>query len=134
VIHLDTSFLVDLLRETAGNDNGPARRLLATLLDRELWISVFVACELQVGAALASDPESERVRIAQLTDALQICFPDEHFPLTYGRILAWLGRGGQTIASMDLLIASSAVVAEAPLVTRNVKHFSRVPGLELVTY
>jgi predicted nucleic acid-binding protein len=35
---------------------------------------------------------------------------------------------------MELLIATSAVVDEAPLVTRDVKDFKRVPGLELLLY
>jgi predicted nucleic acid-binding protein len=35
---------------------------------------------------------------------------------------------------MDLLIATSAVVAGVPLVTRNAKDFARVPDLEVVSY
>jgi predicted nucleic acid-binding protein len=32
-------------------------------------------------------------------------------------------------AAIDLIIASNALQQEEKLVTRNVKHFSRVPGL-----
>lgn len=35
---------------------------------------------------------------------------------------------------MDLLIATAALVDAAPVVTYNVHDFSRVPGLEVVTY
>jgi len=35
---------------------------------------------------------------------------------------------------MDLLIATAAVVESAPIVTRNTKHFSRVPGLTVIDY
>jgi predicted nucleic acid-binding protein len=35
---------------------------------------------------------------------------------------------------MDLLIATAALIDDAPLVTRNVKDFSRVPGLRVVGY
>ncbi len=36
-----------------------------------------------------------------------------------------------TIDTMDLLIATAAVLDRAPLVTRNGRHFSKVPGLTL---
>ena len=35
---------------------------------------------------------------------------------------------------MDLLIATAATLDDAPLVTRNVKDFSRVPGLRVLRY
>jgi predicted nucleic acid-binding protein len=36
--------------------------------------------------------------------------------------------------SMDLLIATAALLDDAPLITRNVKDFSRVPGLRVMGY
>jgi predicted nucleic acid-binding protein len=41
---------------------------------------------------------------------------------------------GATVATMDLLIATAAVAARAPLLTRNLRDFSRVPGLEVRSY
>jgi predicted nucleic acid-binding protein len=35
---------------------------------------------------------------------------------------------------MDLLIARAALVDAVPVVTGNAQDFSRVPGLEVVTY
>jgi predicted nucleic acid-binding protein len=35
---------------------------------------------------------------------------------------------------MDLLIGTAALLDDAPLVTRNVKDFSRIPGLQVVGY
>ena len=35
---------------------------------------------------------------------------------------------------MDLMIATAAVVDEASLVTRNRRHFDRVPGVDVVSY
>ena len=60
--------------------------------------------------------------------------PGPTIPLTYARLFATLERAGQRIGNMDLLIAASAVTAEAPLVTRNMDKFSRIPELELLTY
>ena len=132
--HLDTSFLVDLLRETATGTDGPARQLLARLEDEELWVSVHVACELMAGAELSSHPEGERAKVQALLQGVEVAYPDEKFALTYGRLLAWLRRRGESVATMDLLIATAAAVVSAPIVTRNGKHFARIPGLTVVDY
>lgn len=133
--HLDTSFLVDLLRERRKGEAGPAGELLVDrLADEELGISVHVACELYAGAELASHRRRERKRVQELCASLHVAYPDDGFAPTYGRLLDHLRRSGEPIATMDLLIATAAVRGEAPLVTRNVRHFSRVPGLELVEY
>jgi tRNA(fMet)-specific endonuclease VapC len=134
VTHLDTSFLVDLLRETAKGSDGPARRKLTNLADEELWVSVHVACELRAGAELSTTPEVERAKVDTLLGGVQIAYPDERFAPAYGRLLAWLRKRGDTIATMDLLIATAAIVDSAPIVTRNTKHFSRVPGLVVIDY
>ena len=53
--------------------------------------------------------------------------------LTKG-LLAATSRGGRQVAAVDLLIATAATLDAAPLVTRNVKDFSRVPGLRVLNY
>lgn len=134
MIHLDTSFLVDLLREAARGSEGLASRFLATVRDEELGISVFVACELAAGAAMSTRPTQERRRVDQLCAGLHIEYPDERFPAAYGSLLASQERGKGRISTMDLLIATSALVAGVPLLTRNAKDYSRVPGLDVLAY
>ena len=48
---LDTSFLVALERETAGGENGPARKFLRSLHGRQLVISIVSVEEVLEGAA-----------------------------------------------------------------------------------
>lgn len=134
MIHLGTSFLVDLLKEAARATRGRASRFLATLQDEELGISVFVACELAAGAAMSTRPAHEKRRVDQLCAALHIEYPDGRFPAAYGSLLATQQRGGGRISTMDPLIATSALLAEAPLVTRNARDFSCVPGLVVLGY
>jgi predicted nucleic acid-binding protein len=133
VIHLDTAFLVDLLRE-ARRQPGPATAFLESLEEQHLAISIHALCELHAGAELASDPPRERQAIERVCATLNVRFPDERFPPLYGRLLATLQRTGRTISTMDLLIATSALLDEAPLVTRNREHFIRIPGLEVLSY
>jgi predicted nucleic acid-binding protein len=60
--------------------------------------------------------------------------PGEDFPRFYGKLLADLRRPGAAIHTMDLLIATAALRDEAPLVTRNTRHDSGIPGLDLMGY
>jgi predicted nucleic acid-binding protein len=48
---LDTSFLIDLERDTAGGAMGPARRFLPALRGRPLVVSIVTVEELLEGAA-----------------------------------------------------------------------------------
>ena len=134
MIHCDTSFLIDLLREAGRSERGPACGLLDTLHGDEIVLSVFAACELYAGVERSAHPPRERARVEGLTSFLRIVYPDDRFAPVYARLLAGLQRGGEVVATMDLLIAAAAVVDEAPLVTRNRRHFERVPGVDVVSY
>lgn len=131
--HLDTSFVVDLLREQK-RKGGPATELLASFADEPLAISVFVSCELEAGAARAQRPERERERVAAICTAVSVQYPDERFASVYGETLRKVFDTGRAIATIDLLIAVTALLDKAPLVTRNRKHFEAVQGLRLITY
>jgi tRNA(fMet)-specific endonuclease VapC len=134
VIQVDTSSLVDLMRESARGEDGPATRFLESSPDEILAASVFVLCELAAGAALARDPTRERERVARLSGSVETVLPGDHFAATYGRLLAMIQRSGKRVATMDLLIGTAAIEADVPLLTRNRKDFSRIPGLEVVAY
>jgi predicted nucleic acid-binding protein len=92
VIHFDTTFVVDFLRETARSAPGPASRFLDSLDDAEASISVFVECELFAGVALAQRAEEERKRVADFCSAVRMSYPDARFAEIYGRIAAALTR------------------------------------------
>jgi predicted nucleic acid-binding protein len=135
VIHLDTTFLVDLLREQRRDRVGPASAYLEGLPEDEvLAASVHVVCELMAGAHAAGARSGELDHLARLCDALVVEYPDQRFAPRYGQLLARLRSSGKSIDTMDLLIATAAVVDDAPLVTRNTRHFSKVPGLALIEY
>jgi tRNA(fMet)-specific endonuclease VapC len=97
-------------------------------------VSVHVACELSAGAESARDPVAERTKIARLLSGLEVILPGEEFPSIYGKTFAELRRRGQSISTMDLLIASAALEQRAALVTRNAREFDRVPGLVVIGY
>ena len=135
MIHLDSSFLVDLLRETASGRPGPAFNLIESFDQNEvLGVSVHVVCELRAGGELSRRALEEHEALDRLFSGLLVAYPDDRFAPAYGRLLAATTRGGRTMAAMDLLIATAATLDDAPLATRSVKDFSRVPGLRVLNY
>ena len=135
MIHLDTTFLVDLLREQRRDTFGPASTYLEGLPDNEvLAVSVHVVCELMAGALSARAPATELEKVSKLCDALVVQYPDHRFAVAYGRLLARMHAAGAAIPAMDLLIGTAAMLDDAPLVTRNVRHFSKIPGLTVESH
>ena len=135
MIHLDSSFLIDLLRETANERPGPAFDLIESFDENDLLgVSVHVVCELRAGAELSRQTLREHESLDQLLSGLLVAYPDDRFAPAYARLLAATTRAGRPVAAMDLLIATAATLGDAPLVTRNVKDFSRVPGLRVLKY
>jgi tRNA(fMet)-specific endonuclease VapC len=135
VIHLDSSFLIDLQRELGRNRPGPAFDFLESLDDAEiLAVSMHVVAELRAGAELSRQPLREHENLDQLLGGLLIAHPDARFAPLYARLLAAIHRTRRHIATMDLLIATAALLDDEALVTRNVKDFSRVPGLRVLPY
>jgi len=135
MIHLDTSLLIDLLRETARDRPDAAFEALESLdADETLAVSVHVVCELRAGAELARKPLKEHEALDRLLDGLLVTYPDDRFASAYARLLAAVQRSGRKVAAMDLLIATAALLDDAPVMTRNIKDFSRVPGLRVIGY
>jgi tRNA(fMet)-specific endonuclease VapC len=73
---------------------------------------------------------AERVREVILK-ALEILPFDADAAEVYGPLRAQLESRGQRLDEPDLRIASIARARELTLVTGNVRHFARVPGLQI---
>lgn len=134
MIHLDTSFLIDLLREQSRGTRGPATSWLEREASTPLGASLFVHCELHAGAAGAAHPARERERIRGLLASIALVLPSEGFAERYGATLVHIQRASKNISTMDLLVAAAALEDGAPLVTANRRHFAVVPDLEVLSY
>lgn len=129
----DTDFVIDLLREERRGIEGRAHKKLHHLGDTPVRLSVFVVCELEAGASLSPDPE-ERQRVHSLCEQFEVVYPDEHFASLYGATLAALKRRSYTVATMDLLIGTQTLVENDTLITRNLRHFQKIPNLRVADY
>lgn len=62
---------------------------------------------------------------------LKILSFDVEVARVYGQICALLEADGRTLPDPDLQIAATAIQHDLELVTGNLKHFGRVPGLRI---
>lgn len=124
---LETTFLVDLEREVNRRVEGPAGRLLALHPGHRLYITPTVAGELAAGASV-----SERARWETFISPFHVLPLDRDVCWHYGTAFRYLQANGLLIGANDLWIAAAALAYEVPLVSRNVRHFERVPGLRVV--
>jgi predicted nucleic acid-binding protein len=72
VIHVDTSFLIDLMREQRRGAAGAATRFVEKYAEEPLAAAVFVACQLEGGVARAAHPDRERARLRALFHAISV--------------------------------------------------------------
>ena len=98
---LDSSFLIALDRETARNEEGPARRLLTRLRGRRLVISVVSVEEVLEGAAdqTAALASLQRFVIqgVHLAHARRCALLQRRAPRRMGENDAWLVATAQTL-------------------------------------
>lgn len=117
----DTDVLIDFLR------NRDAERIEFEIKTGRLATTAITAFELHVGAKSAT----EKATVQTLLQALTIIPLDAPSADKAGEVFRTLESKGITIGMADSLIAGICLNREAMLITRNKKHFSRVPGLKL---
>ena len=116
---------------------GGSKRLdgrLRAVPPREVCISAVTRAELLYG--LARRPEA--TRLAELVQAFlgrvrSLAWSNDA-AAHYAHIRAFLEAKGDRIGNMDQMIAAHARSTAIPLVTGNVKHFKRIPGLEVLDW
>ncbi len=131
---VDTSFVVDLMRERHTGQSGPAIGLLRRHAIAKLRMPVFVACELDLGVTRSRDSRREQRRLSALTEFIEVVYPQPGFATIYGGMVAILLQAGFPVPVMDALIACTAIQHSEPLITRDTLHFARIPGLVVETY
>lgn len=135
MIQFDTSFLIDLQLEILQERPGAAFAFIESLDQGALLaVSVHVVAELRVGPERAPQQQRNQEALDDLLAGFLTLCPDNRFPLAYARLWAATNRKSRSVASMDLLIATAAILEDAPLVTKNVKDFSKIPGLRVLSY
>jgi tRNA(fMet)-specific endonuclease VapC len=133
---LETTFIIDLMKESKRGRGGPASAKLQELTGRgeSLQLAIFTLAELYVGVAKSNQPQTERQAIQKCVSPF-IVLPFEHATAEiFGSVVGELEKRGQSISDIDALIASVALEHAEILVTRNRKHYDRIPTLRVEDY
>jgi len=96
----------------------------------EISISAITVAELRFGTDRKGSRKLHGL-IDTFVSAVEVVPFDEHAAREFGRIGSILADRGPPIGEFDVLIAAHAVTLRCTLVTNNVRHFAKVPGLAI---
>jgi tRNA(fMet)-specific endonuclease VapC len=120
---LDSDVLIDHLR-----DAGPGRELVDRLgVGSGFLITAVSAFELAMGRDYARDPGPADALLA--APCLQLTL---EAGIRAGALQRELRAAGAGMDMRDAMQAGICLEAGTPLITRNLRHFARIPGLQVV--
>ncbi|HBL29497.1 MAG TPA: VapC toxin family PIN domain ribonuclease [Acidobacteria bacterium] len=123
----------DALSEALRKRPLPAYLLWLSRIPRsQQFSSAVVIGELYKGAFRSTRPEwhLENIETRVLPGVTVLPF-DTGVARVYGEIEAHLSQRGQRIEDSDLRIAATAIFHGLQLVTGNLRHFERIPGIQI---
>lgn len=127
----DTDAVSELLRSR------PAEAFVqwvGTIPREDQFISAITAGELYHGAFRSQASERHLQNIEQrVLPAVTVLPYDAAVARVFGRVRASLEAGGTALDDVDLQIAATAMYHGLQLVTGNLRHFQRIPDLEINT-
>jgi tRNA(fMet)-specific endonuclease VapC len=137
---LDTTVFIDLERAVRAL---PPERAMPEVVQRlesqlgnneEVGIAAITASELLHGVHRAT--EEHLGRREAFVEAVLGAFPSLSFDLlvarVHARLWAGLASSGTEVGAHDRLVAATAMSVGWRVATANIRHFDRVPGLDVV--
>ncbi len=123
---VDNDWVVDWLKGRPA-----AIALLRQLSAQGMAISVITLGEVYEGIYYGRDPAQNEAVFRRFLKGLAVRPITSRIARRFARISGQLRQQGQLLPQPDLLIAATAIEHGYILVTRNVRHFQRIPGLTI---
>ena len=123
---IDSDYVADWLQGTAR-----AAQIRDALGSEQLAISIITYGEIYEGIYYGRDPHAAEKVFLQFLRSVDVLPLTRRIMRRFARIRGDLRARGQLIGDPDILIAATALHHGLTLVTRNVTHFRRIPGLKL---
>jgi tRNA(fMet)-specific endonuclease VapC len=122
---LDTDTCIEVIRERE-----PTLSRVRSMSPDDLAVSAMTVAELYYGALNSQRPEPALARVRAFLSA-PLAMHDFGFDAARHHAEIRLALRSQPIGERDLVIAATARAADLTVVTRNRRHFERVPGLHV---
>jgi tRNA(fMet)-specific endonuclease VapC len=123
---LDSDWVIQALAGRA-----PAVPILRRMAPSLVALSVIVLGEIYERAYASSNPEAHIQSFRAFWQPYRLIGLDEATMQRFAEIRSLLRRRGELIPDMDLLIAATALRHNLTLLTFNLRHFRRIPDLQL---
>ena len=125
---LDTDAISHLAR---GKTRGQLMDILSAVPPEDRYTSAVTLAELLYGLERKKPGPKLRRRLKHVVDRIAILPFEEEAAKVYARLRIQLERAGEPLAHEDMQIASIAMSRGLRLLTGNVRHFSRISGLQV---
>ena len=103
--------------------------------EREAYrISIATIFELWAGIAASKKSEVERMKVLDVLSDIDVVDLTRPIAEKAGEIHGILIKNGEGIDNIDAMITATALLENEAVLTRNIKHFTRVKGLKVETY
>jgi predicted nucleic acid-binding protein len=123
----DTEFLIRYAGQRGRAQKIATEKFEARHLDAPLYTSRVCWSEFAEGCVLEVEVHAALTRFTVIEIDAAVAWHAS-------RIARLLLRTGRGLGDNDVWIAATALVYGLPLVSRNLRHFSRVPGLTIAEY
>ncbi len=125
----DTDTITNIFKKKPSNK---LLRKLQAVDPADQYISTITISEIVYGAYKSPRPDYHMDNLQQvLLPAVNIVGFDSRAAYICGRLRAQLEQQGKPVSFADLQIAAIAMANELILISGNIKHFKRIPGLSV---
>lgn len=122
---LDTNICISMLKNKYG-----IREAILRVKAENCYVSEITLGELYFGASFSNNKEERLKDVAFIVNHFKIMPVSETLPL-YSDVKADLKREGNLIDDFDILIGCTAILNGLIMVTDNIKHLKRLPGIKI---
>ena len=122
---LDSDFIIALLRK-----NPEVQKKLHELVEDNHQVATTILNAHEVMFGTIENPRNAHIADEFFRSLLVLSYNYDCMNQTM-KIINYLGKNGERIGAFDEIIAGICKAHDATLITRNIKHFGRVPKLKV---